>query len=343
MEERFILDTDFVPLEHFQVDCYKEVYQIEYELLYERPDFIRTHDNIVRLVKNYPSNLGRKAILLVWKQELGKTVKALKDYVNKKYVTIVFLPLTSYSERIETTLQQFEFAGNIIDELISNPSQVDEINPQGDFCVPDMYKLFAAAFDNFCAYSDTGLPPEDVDYNRRALVGEMQRRGMYDSRRIIEACSDVMLSPKDFEPSEFLNQKRSFLEVFIAEGEDQLDKSEVDKLTVALTEEQKREKDSMKVTCGVLYYILKGKLDDYTLAAVINYACGFEYDHKVKKANKNSIEKYLRLYKKRDLAPETFFSEDLKPHVFEEISKILIQYEINIPGITDAHTEGETE
>lgn len=302
MEERIITDTDFVPEEHVQLDSYDEVYQIEYEILSGVPDFNRTHDNIVRLVKNRPSQLSRKAMLVIWQQELNKIVTALKSFYNKKFETIVYIPITLYRERIETTLQQFEFAKILIGELVQDPNQVDRIVAKDNSRIPNIYELFAETFENFCD-TGNGLPVEDVNWNRKVIVDEMLRRGLYDYGRLDKLCHGRYVTSKDFVPSEHYDEKERFFEVFY-EDKEHLEKADIDKLMVGLTEEQLREEDNRKVKCGVMYYILRDKLDTYSLAAIINYACRVPYNNKVKKANTNSVEKYLRLYKKHDMNPE---------------------------------------
>ncbi len=330
MEEKIILDTDFIPREHYQTDIFSEVYQMEYELLFETPDYDRTYNNVIKQISDHKETLLRKALLMVWKPELTKTYKTLSSFIDSRYETIVCVPLTHYQERIETTLQQLNFVRIIIDELIANPNQVVEFTSDSRFTVPNMYQLFAQAIENFNCYDQ--LSGEDIKWYREALVDEMLRRGLYDYNKLIKSgCSELMVSYDVFKPSTHYNNKNDFLDAYFMEDKERMERKELEKVTTILTEEQLREEDSKKVKCGVMYYLLKGKVDDYTLTALINYACRIPYNREVKKGNKNSIEKYLRLYRKYDSNPESFFDENLKPQIFENIDRIIAEYELDQP------------
>lgn len=332
MEARFITDTDFVPSEHYLLDTYNEVFQIEYELLYDKPNYDRTYANIVRLSKKQQSPILRKAKMLMWRNEIGRALKSLKGLVMAKAETWVVVPITNYEEQIETTLQQFDFASIVLNELCSNENlqNVEKEQVKDDFVVPSMYELFVGYMIDLQTEIYVG---DDSDWYLRVCVDEMLRRGLRDKKKMIEAgWRGVENNNPPFEPSEHYEDEGLWIELFATKG-DKLDKFSVETLARETGEDVVRAESNKKVKCGVFFYALHDKVDEYTLTALINYACNVTYNNKVKKRNTNSIEKYLRLFKKFNMSPTTFYSDDLKPNVVEDVMTILRDYELEMPQL----------
>ena len=325
MKTRVITDTDFIPREHYTLDAYEEIYRIEYELLYEKPNFNRTYGNVIRLVKEQTSPILRKSKLLMWEGEIKRSLKNLKSFVKTNVDIGVIIPFTNYEEPIEVTIQQFNFASIVLNELITcdNLMDIEKNNIEGNYKTPNIYELFSEYMINLQTnvYID-----EETDWYLEVCFDEMIRRGLVDSKKM----NEVGWNNVTFNRSQYYDNKDLFVELYTSKDE-KIDKFSIDTLSINKSEEDIRMEDNKKVKCGVLYYALHEKVDEYTLTALTNYACNLIYNNKVKKKNTNSIEKYLRLYRKRDANPSAFYSDDLKPTVIEDVMKVLREYELEIP------------
>ena len=324
MESRVITDTDFIPREH-TLDAYSEIYQIEYELLYEEPNFDRTYNNVIRLVKEQTSPILRKSKLLMWEGEIKRSLKNLKGFVKTNVDVTVIIPFTNYEEPIEVTIQQFSFACIVLNELITcgNLMDIEKEHVEGSCKTPNIYELFSEYMIDLQTNVYIG---EETDWYLDVCFDEMIRRGLVDSKKMNEAGWNNVT----FNRSRYYNNKDLFIELYTSKDE-KIDKFSIEDLSTYRSEEDIRVEDNKKVKCGILYYLLHDKVDEYTLTALTNYACNIIYNNKVKKKNTNSIEKYLRLYRKRDANPSTFYSDDLKPTVIEDVRKVLQEYELELP------------
>ena len=135
-----------------------------------------------------------------------------------------------------------------------------------------------------------------------------------------------------FSPSNHYNNENAFVELFISKEEHLTNKDLVESVPI-ISQEQVKAEDNKKVRCGVLYSLLKDKIgDDYSLSAIINYCCNIEYNKKIRQRNTNTIDKYIRLYKKRDLQKGSTDSYDLQPLVIEKVKRIIVEYDLEMPN-----------
>lgn len=76
---------------------------------------------------------------------------------------------------------------------------------------------------------------------------------------------------------------------------------------------------TLKEKCGVIYYMLKDKIDEDTIIKVANYLNGTLYNSAIKKQNANSIKRYIYSYRK---------DRDVDNEMIANIRKTLQDYEI---------------
>lgn len=334
MINKYITDTFFIPPEYYKVEAYQDMYQIAYSALYKKPDFDRVLNTIVYLAKQTTSQLALKSKIVHWSIELDRIIKKLKNYQKDKLHTEVLVPFTFYEESIELTISQYEFAKIVISQLANDPSIIaNEKTEEAYSPIPSFYNLFADyILDLQSYYEDT----ERLRECYSVIFDELIRRGFKDADRLFESDSMKIVSGlPPFSPSkDCFRNENAFIELYIKK------KSifNVKDATQLSNDDNKEEigediieDNNKKVKCGVLYYLLNDLLDQYTLSAVINYCCNTSYSKAIKKKNTNSVDKYLRLYRKRDISPDKFDSFELKPDVIETIKGILGKYELEIP------------
>ena len=83
-----------------------------------------------------------------------------------------------------------------------------------------------------------------------------------------------------------------------------------------------KDETTLKEKCGIIYYMLKDKVDEDTIIKVVNYINGTPYNSEIKKENKNSIKRYVYSYRKDNVDYE----------MMSNIERTLLKYEIPLPS-----------
>lgn len=284
--------------------------------------------------------LSLKAKLHLWESELSKIVNQLKTFQKKNTHVEVVVPFTSYYQSCELTLSIYEYAKVIIQELqkditLLNAEPSCDITP-----TPSIYSLFSNYIIDYQeTYIDESYISEEGKIVGETLMDcyeiifdELIRRNLRDDKEL-EKIGLFKLIPNlpPFSPSKHYYNENAFIELFMSK-EEHINKENLGE-DVIINKEQTKAEDNKKVKCGVLYHLLKDKVrDDYTLSAVINYCCNINYNRKIRQKNTNTVDKYIRLYKKRDLEQDRFESFDLQPSVIEDVKGIITEYELEIPN-----------
>lgn len=341
MEYKNITDSDFIPKEYCYLETYKDLYQIAYSVVYKTPSYERVHDTIVLMAKQTKSILSLKAKLYLWEKELSKIVNQLKSYQKKNAHVEVVVPITTYYESLELTLSIYEYSKVIIQELQKDVALLDAEPTNETKAIPSIYSLFTdyiidfqECFQDMSYINEDGLVVgETIGDCYEIIFDELYRRNLRDEKEL-EKCGIFKLIPDlpPFTASKNYDNEKLFMELFMSkEGHASI--NELKDNTPILNKEETKAEDNKKIKCGVLYYLLKDRVeDDYTLSAIINYCCNIIYNKKVRHKNNNSIDKYIRLYKKRDLEQERFDSYDLLPTVIDDIKGIINEYDLEIPN-----------
>lgn len=334
MINKYITDTFFIPSEYYKVEAYQDMYQIAYSALYRRPDFDRVLNTIVYLAKQTTSQLALKSKIVHWSIELDRIIKKLKNCQKDKLHAEVLVPFTFYDESIEITISQYEFAKIVINQLVNDPSMIaNEKTEEAYSPIPSLYSLFA---DYILDFQESFEGTEGLRECYSVIFDELFRRGLKDADRLFECDGmKILTGLPPFSPSKnCFSNVNTFIELYIKKKcifNEKDSKQLVNDDNKEEIGEDIKEGNNKKVRCGVLYYLLNNLLDDYTLSAIINYCCNTPYNKVIKKKNTNSVDKYLRLYKKRDISPDKFDSFELKPDVIDAIKGILREYELEIP------------
>lgn len=341
MEYKNITDLDFIPKEYCSLEMYSDLYQIAYGAIYKSPSYERVHDIIVLLAKQTQSKLSLKAKLNLWESELSKIVNQIKRYQKKDTHVEVIVPFTSYYQSSELTLSIYEYAKVIIQELQKDNTLL-EVEPSSDTKpIPSIYSLFVnyivdfqeTYIDEFYINEEGALVGETLRDCYEIIFDELIRRNLRNDKEL-EKCGLFKLIPDlpPFSPSNHYNNENAFVELFISKEEHLTNKDLVESVPI-ISHEQVKAEDNKKVRCGVLYSLLKDKIgDDYSLSAIINYCCNIEYNKKIRQRNTNTIDKYIRLYKKRDLQKGSTDSYELQPLVIEKVKRIIVEYDLEIPN-----------
>ena len=341
MEYKNITDSDFIPKEYCYLETYKDLYQIAYSVVYKTPSYERVHDTIVLMAKQTKSILSLKAKLYLWEKELSKIVNQLKSYQKKNAHVEVVVPITTYYESLELTLSIYEYSKVIIQELQKDVALLDAEPTNETKAIPSIYSLFTDYIIDFQeSYQDMSYVNNDgfvVGETLRdcyeIIFDELYRRGLRDEKEFEKyGISKFIPDLPPFTPSERYYNEDLFLELYMSK-EEHVNINELEDRISILNKEETKAEDNKKTRCGVLYYLLKDKVeDDYTLSAIINYCCNIIYNKKVRHKNNNSIDKYIRLYKKRDLEQDRFDSYDLQPTVIDDIKGIINEYDLEMPN-----------
>lgn len=341
MEYKIITDSDFISKYYCSLETYKDLYQIVYSVVYKYPSYERVHNIIVLMAKQIKSILSLKAKLYLWDKELSKIVNELKTYQKKNIHIDVVVPITSYYESLELTLSIYEYARIILQELQKDVTLLDAEPANEIKAIPTIYSLFTDYIIDFQeSYQDMSYVNEDglvVGETLRdcyeIIFDELYRRDLR-SEKELEKCGLFKFIPDlpPFIASKNYYNEDAFMELFMMK-EQHATINELKEGTLILNKEEAKAEDNKKIRCGVLYYLLKEKVeDDYTLSAIINYCCNIIYNKKVRQKNSNSIDKYIRLYKKRDLEQDKFDSYDLLPSVIDDVKRIIAEYDLKIPN-----------
>ena len=80
--------------------------------------------------------------------------------------------------------------------------------------------------------------------------------------------------------------------------------------------------------------MLQDKVDKELLSRICNYVAGKKYNTEIRKSNKNSIDRYIRLCQKEELDKDSF----TKPMI-KRIAKLLEEYELEVPKKVKAFLE----
>lgn len=341
MEYKIITDSDFIPKEYCLLETYRDLYQIAYSVVYKTPSYERVHDTIVIMAKQAKSILSLKAKLYLWEKELSKIINQLKTYQKKNIHIEVIVPITTYYESLELTLSIYEYSKVIIQELQKDVALLDAELTNETKAIPSIYSLFTDYIIDFQeSYRDMSyinkdglLVGETIRDCYEIIFDELYRRNLRDEKEL-EKYGLFKLIPDlpPFTASEKYYNDNLFMELFISK-EEHANINELNDSIPILNKEEAKAEDNKKTRCGVLYYLLKDKVeDDFTLSAIINYCCNIIYNKKIRQKNNNSIDKYIRLYKKRDLEQNRFDSYDLLPTVIDDIKEIINEYDLEIPN-----------
>jgi hypothetical protein len=341
MEYKNITDSDFIPKEYCYLKTYRDLYQIAYSVVYKTPSYERVHDTIVLMAKQAKSILSLKAKLYLWEKELSKIVNQLKKYQKKNIHIEVIVPITTYYESLELTLSIYEYSIVIIRELQKDVTLLDAEPTNETKAIPSIYSLFTDFIIDFQeCYQDMSYINEDglvvgetIGDCYEIIFDELYRRNLRDGKEL-EKYGLFKLIPNlpPFTASERYYDENLFLELYISK-EEHANINELEDRASILNKEDTKAEDNKKIRCGVLYYLLKDKVEDnYTLSAIINYCCNIIYNKKIRQKNNNSIDKYIRLYKKRDLEQDRFESYDLLPTIIDDIKGIINEYDLEIPN-----------
>lgn len=340
MEYKIITDSDFIPNDYCSLETYKDLYQIAYSVVYKTPSYERVHDAIVLMAKQTKSILSLKAKLYLWEKELSKIISQLKSYQKKNTHIEVVVPITTYYESLELTLSLYEYSKVIIQELQKDVTLLDAETTKDTKAIPSIYALFTDYIIDFQeSYQDMSYINEEglvIGETLRdcyeIIFDELYRRNLRDEKEL-EKCGLFGFIPDlpPFTASNNYYNEDMFIELFMSK-EQHANINELNDSTPILNKEEVKAEDNKKVRCGVLYHLLRDKIDDeYTLSAIINYCCNTIYNKKIRQKNNNSVDKYIRLYKKRYLEQGKTDSYDLQDSVIEDVKKIIVDYDLTIP------------
>lgn len=291
MEKAFITDTDFLSNE-YNGDLYQLIYGIFYH---------KTEDDIynmlVKLVQEQKSVVLKRAKLKLWKSELETIIERLKKYIRKTNEVWVIIPVYLFELRLIQTISIFQFAANIIDELLKDDCEPVFLG-NDDFPYP-LGSLKDFFFEFLVIVHTKEYTEGYFKVSQDAIQDEMIRRGIGGN-----------LEKSEHYEEELFRKFFVTKEVIGTESEP------------VLTENHPLEKISAKEMTTVLYYMLCDKVDDETIIKVANYVIGKPYNEKVRKANNNSISKYVRYNSKK--------LEDINSDVVMRVFKVLNDYEFEI-------------
>ena len=341
MEYKNITDSDFIPKEYCSLETCKDLYQIAYSVVYKAPSYERVHDTIVLMAKQIKSILSLKAKLYLWEKELSRIVNQLKKYQKQNLHVDVIVPITAYYESLELTLSIYEYSIVIIRELQKDVTLLDAESTNETKAIPSIYSLFTDYIIDFQeSYQDMSYVNNDgfvlgetIRDCYEIIFDELYRRNLRDENELGKyGLFKLIPNLPPFNASKRYSDENLFLELYMSK-EEHANINELEGTISIHNKEETKAEDNKKTRCGVLYYLLKDKVeDDYTLSAIINYCCNIIYNKKVRHKNNNSIDKYIRLYKKRDLEQDRFDSYDLQPTVIDDIKGIINEYDLEMPN-----------
>lgn len=338
MNDRFITDTDFLPIEKYEYLYYiKERRNNQQEELYQLIMGILIYRNIddiyhllMTLSVNQESAIIRNVKLKLWKDELQAIITSIKKYRIKNYQVHIVLPYLIYNTwlGIETVISYFQWAINIIDE-IQNFNERLVLNKETNLCfpLPDMNYFF-------CRFVAEKLHPnwqEDESLDNLSIfdapinIEKMRTDGMFNIE--IELWYDEMIRrgfvktehcKSKFYNSEEKNYRKFFIDIDIKNEELDI----IDSVNLKHNTEDVSDKEKT----AVIYYMLQNKVENDIIIKVCNYVLGKKYNQEIHKKNTNNVERYIRHYRKEKLD-----KDNINKSMIEKVSKILSDYEMEIP------------
>jgi len=323
-ERKYIADTDFITR-----TCYKGgLYQLVYGIVYHEADndYEDMYNMIALLALKQSSIALRHAKLMLWKEQIEEILANLRKYNQKKYDVWVIIPFLAFEHEISKVISIFQFALNTLEQFILNDDAIVVTTDDRDFVFPlnEMKDFF---FDFITLKYGSRYVGNMLDVSLLAITDEMIRRGIavdiskssfVKNGHIIFEDVDVELlidENDELVKSQFFNEDL-FRKYYIKpqyELDDGINNIEMISNSVV------KDDITLKEKCGVIYYMLKDKIDEDTIIKVANYLNGTLYNSAIKKQNANSIKRYIYSYRK---------DRDVDNEMIANIRKTLQDYEI---------------
>ena len=325
-ERKYITDTDFITK-----SCYRgDLYQLVYGIFYHGTDndYEDIYNLIALLTLKQSSMPLRRAKLMLWKEEVTEILIGWRKYNQKKYDVWVIVPFLVFEYEINQTISLFQFAMNLLEQFILNDGAIAVTTNENDFSFP-INKMQDFFLDFITLKYDNCYEGDMLDVSLYAITDEMIRRGIggnLDQSNFIRGkhiiYEDINIEIPINENDELAKSpyygEDLFRRYYIKpsnELEDSMDNMDI------ITTPTVKDETTLKEKCGIIYYMLKDKVDEDTIIKVVNYINGTPYNSEIKKENKNSIKRYVYSYRKDNVDYE----------MMSNIEKTLLKYEISLP------------
>lgn len=326
-ERKYITDTDFITK-----SCYRgDLYQLVYGIFYHGTDndYEDIYNLIALLTLKQSSMPLRRAKLMLWKEEVAEILIGLRKYNQKKYDVWVIVPFLVFEYEINQTISLFQFAMNLLEQFILNDGAIAVTTDDNDFSFP-INKMQDFFLDFITLKYDNRYEGNLVDVSLYAITDEMIRRGIGRNLRQSKLIQGKYVIYEDVKIEIPINENGElvkssyygedlFRQYYIKpnyELEDNMDSIDI------ITTPTVKDETTLKEKCGIIYYMLKDKVDEDTIIKVVNYINGTPYNSEIKKENKNSIKRYVYSYRKDNVDYE----------MMSNIERTLLKYEIPLPS-----------
>ena len=343
-----ITDTDFLPRNKFNYlylhtnernQQEEEIYQLVFGILkYRNIDLI--YHLLIRLVVSQEGEIIKNVKLKLWKEELQKIIASLKRYTkDNKYQVDVILPYLLFNTWIDinVVISYFQWAINIIEE-IQNYKEELTVNEKVHlwYPLPSMHVFFITFIINkvYPNIEDCENSEDVLDVMQEPIdLEHLRKDGMFGIG--LDLWSDEMIRrgiplgtiPKSqYYDSEETNYRRYFIEKEF--DEDELESEDSTNLSIGDANPNDKEKTA------IICFMLQDKVEKQLLSRICNYVAGKKYNTEIRKSNKNSIDRYIRLCQKEELDKDSF----TKPMI-NRIAKLLEEYELEVPKKVKAFLE----
>ena len=266
---------------------------------------------------------------MLWKEEIAEILVGLRKYNQKKYDVWVIVPFLVFEYEISQTISLFQFAMNLLEQFILNDSSIVVTTDDNDFSFP-LNKMQDFFLDFITLKYDNRYEGNLVDVSLCAITDEMIRRGIGRNLRQSKFIQGKYVIYEDVKIEIPINENGElvkssyygedlFRQYYIKpnyELEDNMDSIDI------ITTPTVKDETTLKEKCGIIYYMLKDKVDEDTIIKVVNYINGTPYNSEIKKENKNSIKRYVYSYRKDNVDYE----------MMSNIERTLLKYEIPLPS-----------